>query len=92
MARKLRIEFPERVRRLRERRGWTIGHACSKTRGLKRESLKRLENGQTDPTRVPLHTMMDLIVLYWPHLDLKHFFDDDAELRDYSIVNIKGLE
>lgn len=35
---------------------------------------------------------MDLVLLYWPDLDIKHFFDDDPELREYSIINIRGLD
>ncbi len=69
-----RLLVTDQLRKSRERRSWSVGEAASKTESVGRESLLRLENGQADPSRVTVRTAIELIDLYWPDLDLDHFF------------------
>lgn len=62
-----------KLTKAREKRGWSIHAACAQTENVKYESLARLENGRTVGDRVPLRTVMELIHLYWPDMNLSDF-------------------
>ena len=63
-----------RLTSLRERKGWSLGEAAAKTQTVGRFSLVQLENGHTIPSRVRISTVIELVDLYWPKLDVNHFY------------------
>lgn len=68
----------QRLKDSREKRGWTIYEACRRMDfQVKHESLSRLEEGRTDPLKVPVRSMAALVNVYWPEIQLEHFFAED---------------
>lgn len=47
-----------------------------------------MEEGTTDPLKVPVRTMTALVDVYWPDLDLPHFVGEDwvGKKERYSII------
>jgi len=67
----------DKLKRLREDRGWTRYEACERTKGvMKWESLTRLEEGRTDPSRLLIKTAIALIDIYYPDLELTDLVGD----------------
>ena len=62
-------QLRKKLVRLRERRGLTH-YSAAKEMGVGRESLKRLEEGTTDPEKTPLATILAVTGYYWPDLNL----------------------
>lgn len=78
--------FGRQLARLRKARGWSIYEACNQTETIKRESLIRLESGRTDPKKILVRTMIELVDLYWPDVDISDIFYDDTKLNHYYLA------
>ena len=59
--------------RARVSRGWTIWSAAKRTVSVHPYALRKLESGKTDSTRILAATMVDLINLYYPDLEISDF-------------------
>jgi ribosome-binding protein aMBF1 (putative translation factor) len=57
----------------REARGWSIFGAAKKTLTVHPYALRKLESGETDPSKASASTMIDLLNLYYPELALSDF-------------------
>jgi len=65
-----------KLARLRRKKNLTVHGVCAKTQNVKRESLYRLEEGRTDPEKLLVLTMLELIHFYWPDLKIRDFTQD----------------
>lgn len=70
----------------REARGWSVGKAAGKTVTVHHFVLRKLEAGVTDPAKCSAETMVDLLRLYDPDLQLSDFVGE--EVAGY-LVSIK---
>lgn len=73
-----------KLARLRHKKNLTVHGACAKMNTVKRESLYRLEEGRTDPEKLLVLTMLELIHFYWPDLKI-HDFTRDRVLGHFKI-------
>ena len=73
-----------KLTKAREKRGWSIHAACSQTESVKYESLSRLESGRTIGDRVPVATVMQLVDLYWPEVNIKDFVSN-KRMKKYAL-------
>ena len=77
-----RSELGDRLRELRELKNMSLDAVCKQTGfQVKRESLLRLEEGRTDPSKLNAKTMLALLDFYYPELDLNLFTSDYKDLR-----------
>lgn len=53
----------------RESRDWTT-YDAAKRAGIGDQQLRNLEGGATDPTRVSVLTLLALVAVYWPDIQL----------------------
>jgi len=77
----------DKLVKARESRGWTVGQAASRTQTVHHFSLRKLESGQTDPSKATATTMVDLLNLYYPDVMIADFVG--AELARYMIAITK---
>jgi hypothetical protein len=78
--------FGKKLEKARTKRGLSIYQACMKSGSLKRESLHRLETGRTDPEKVLVRTMLEIVHLYWPDIQSSDFVTN-KDLRRYRFTH-----
>lgn len=72
--------FSKKLIRAREKRNWTV-YAAATEAGVGRESLLRLEDGRTDPEKAPIGTVMPVVGLYWPDIQLSDWIKTKGARR-----------
>lgn len=75
-------QLGKKLSRLRKAKGWTVYQACNETQSIKRESMIRMESGRTDPEKVLVGTMIQLIEMYWPDLGVEDFSHDKHTIEE----------
>jgi len=72
----------ERVRKAREKRGWSRHEVEKRTNGVvKRQSLINLEEGIANPYQMRIDTAMSIIDVFWPEIRFEHFRSRGDERR-----------
>ena len=81
-----RKRFAAKLTRLREAEGWTVCKACENTTSIKREMWSRLESGRSDPEKIQSSTMVQLIDLFYPKLNVRDFIPRSTVRSVYDMV------
>jgi hypothetical protein len=93
-------QLPSALKRAREMRGWSIYEASQRLGFSSTNALRTLEglNPDRDPggPNCKLKTVLDIIRVYWPDVDLQDFMDEPilvkATARDpKSLRRLKGF-
>jgi hypothetical protein len=63
----------DKLVRARVQKGWTVNGAAGRTQTVHHFTLRKLESGETDPTKVTASTMIDLLKLYPGDLEIGDF-------------------
>jgi len=71
----------ERLRAAREARKLTYYAASHRMRGVNQQQLINLERGpgarrKTDSKKITIHVAAEIVIAYWPDVQLEHFLDD----------------
>lgn len=69
----------------REKRGWTFHRAAQHMRGVSEQQLRNIEGigaaRPTDPLDCKLRTILEILRVYWPDVQLNDLVGEDTLLR-----------
>lgn len=69
----------------REKRGWTFHRAAQHMRGVNEQQLRNIEGigaaRPTDPLDCRLRTILEIIRVYWPDVQLNDIVGEETLLR-----------
>jgi len=71
-----RMEKPNHFRLVRRRRGWTITDVVNRCETVKDQQYRNLESGSANPARCTARTIDELVQVFWPDLEWRHFLPE----------------